>query len=250
MSLKKILSLSLGLVILATVAVLISTGTVGAQSLRLNPIAAAPPTPSVPVSVVNTPLAVTGNVNANIGTPTVNVASLPPISGAVTATLSNTSVTVNNAATAPVLVRDVDNPVNNPYGVSICVSPAGLEGCTTSASTTTVPTATPSGQAVKGLVVEFFSGSCYSVPGGEVLNLVLLVTPPAGTGVQIAPTFVPVNTLTSASFVSYAFSQQTRFYAPPGSTIVFEASYNTASSSTGPPPLFCGATINGYFATQ
>lgn len=43
MSLKKILSLSLGLVILATVAVLISTGTVGAQSLRLNSIAATHP---------------------------------------------------------------------------------------------------------------------------------------------------------------------------------------------------------------
>lgn len=116
MSLKKILSLSLGLVILATVAGLISTGAVGAQSQRLN-LAAAPPPRSVPVSVVNTP-----TVNANIiGTPTVNVATLPPITGAVTATLSNTAVTVNNAATAPVLVRDVDNG-QNPYEVDLTLT--------------------------------------------------------------------------------------------------------------------------------
>jgi len=89
MNLKKVLSLSLGLVVLATVAVLTGTGTVGA-SPHLNSLITSPPPPSVPVSVVNTPLAVTGTVTANIGTPTVNaningtptvnVASLPPVS--------------------------------------------------------------------------------------------------------------------------------------------------------------------------
>jgi hypothetical protein len=71
MNLKKILSLSLGLVVLATVAVLTGTSTVGA-SPHINSVIAAPPPPSVPVNVVNTPLAVTGTVTANIGTPTVN----------------------------------------------------------------------------------------------------------------------------------------------------------------------------------
>jgi hypothetical protein len=69
MNLNKILALSLALVVLATVAVL--TGTVGA-SPHLNSLIASPPPSSVPVNVVNTPLAVTGTVTANIGTPTVN----------------------------------------------------------------------------------------------------------------------------------------------------------------------------------
>lgn len=113
MNLKKILSLSLGLVVLATVAVLTGTGTVGA-SPHISSLIAAPPPPSVPVNVVNTPLAVTGTVTANIGTPTVNaningtptvnVASLPPVS----ATLTNSSITVANPATNPVLVQIVD----------------------------------------------------------------------------------------------------------------------------------------------
>jgi hypothetical protein len=54
MNLKKILSLSLALVVLATVAVLTGTDTVGA-SPHLNSLIASPPPPSVPVNVVNTP---------------------------------------------------------------------------------------------------------------------------------------------------------------------------------------------------
>ena len=99
MTLKKVLSLSLGLVILATVAILISTGTVGAQSLRLNPLVAAPPPPSVPVSVVNTPLPVTGSVGIN-GT--------VPVSGNVSATISNPAIAVNNTAAAPLNTEEVN----------------------------------------------------------------------------------------------------------------------------------------------
>src|SRR6266700_1926247 len=105
--LKRSLSLALGLVVLATVAVLITTGTVGA-SPRVTSINAAPPTPSIPVNVTNTPLAVTGTVNANIGAP-IAVSSLPAITGNVNATLTNPSVTVTNGAASPVLVRNVDD---------------------------------------------------------------------------------------------------------------------------------------------
>jgi len=88
--LKKSISIALGLLVLAAVAVVITTGTVGA-SPSLVPLAAAPPTPSIPVSVTNTPLLVTGTVNANIGTPTVNINGTP-------------TVNVNSSATAPVYV--------------------------------------------------------------------------------------------------------------------------------------------------
>src|SRR5215468_3153684 len=105
--LKKSISIALGLLVLAGVAVVITTGTVGA-SPSLVPIAAAPPTPAIPVTVTNTPLPVTGTVNANISAP-VAVSALPAITGSVNATLTNASVSVNNAATSPVLVRNVDD---------------------------------------------------------------------------------------------------------------------------------------------
>lgn len=117
--LKKTLSLSLGLVVLATTALVITTGTLGAQSSHLN-LFAAPPPPSIPVNVTNTPLAVTGTVNANISTP-IAVSSLPAITGNVNATLTNSSVTVTNAATSPVLVRNVDDG-QHPYEVDLTLT--------------------------------------------------------------------------------------------------------------------------------
>lgn len=250
MNFKKTLSLSLGLVVLGIGAVLIGTGTVGA-SPHLNSVIAAPTPPSVPVTVVNPSLAVTGSVNANIGTPTVNVASLPTVN----ATLTNSSITVANPNTSPLPVHDVNDPADNPYSATACFSPSGTGGCTTAASTFTVPsTLTPSGQAVKQLVVDFVSGTCYSATGGEVTNLSLLVTPPSGVNyyqTQYAATFVPVQTLSAAGNVSYAYSQQTRTYVLPGSTITFEASYNTQYlGGTAPPPLFCDTNVQGHFVTQ
>jgi len=90
--LKRSLSLALGLVVLATVAILITTGTVGA-SPRVTSINAAPPTPSIPVNVTNTPLPVQGTV---------------AISNSPNVTLSNTSAT-------PLYVRDVDSSPLQPF---------------------------------------------------------------------------------------------------------------------------------------
>src|SRR5215475_9065222 len=92
--LKKSISIALGLMVLAGVAVVITTGTVGA-SPSLAPIAAAPPTPAIPVTVTNTPLPVnianTPTVNANIGTPNVNINGTP-------------TVNVNSSGATPVYV--------------------------------------------------------------------------------------------------------------------------------------------------
>jgi hypothetical protein len=105
--LKKSISLALGLAILATVAVVLTAGTVGA-SPSLLPLAAAPPTPSIPVAVTNTPLPVsisgTPTVNANIGTPSVNINGTP-------------TVNVNSSATSPVYV-DTDRPARNSFSAS------------------------------------------------------------------------------------------------------------------------------------
>jgi hypothetical protein len=252
-NLKKILSLSLGLVVLATVAVLTGTGTVGA-SPHIKSVIAAPPPTSIPVNVTNTPLPVsiggTPTVNATInGTPSVNVASLPAIS----ATLTNSSITVGNPATDPVPVHDVNDPAANPYSATACFSPSGTGGCLTGNNTVTVPSVTLSNQPVKQLVIEFVSGSCYSVTGGEIFALELLITPPSGIGptyqTQYSAFLVPVQTLNANGNIEYVYSQQTRLYALPGSTVVLYAGYNT-QATTEPPPLFCQVNMQGHFATQ
>jgi hypothetical protein len=108
--LKKSISLALGLVLLATVAVVITTGTVGA-SPRMSSIAAAPPTPAIPVSVVNTPLPVQGTVNANVSG-TVGVSSLPAVQ------LSGTpTVNLNTTPTSPLYV-DADRSARNGFNAS------------------------------------------------------------------------------------------------------------------------------------
>ncbi len=106
--LRKILSLSVGLVVLGTLLIVINTGTGSAQSVRLNSMAAATTIPAIPVTVTNNPLPVsisgTPNVNANIGTPTVNINGTP-------------TVNVNSSATSPVYV-DADRSARNGFNSS------------------------------------------------------------------------------------------------------------------------------------
>jgi hypothetical protein len=72
----------------------------------------ASPVPSIPVVVTNTPLPVTGSVNANIGTPTVNVASLPAVQ------LSGTpAVSFTNTANTPIYV-DTDRAARHSFDAS------------------------------------------------------------------------------------------------------------------------------------
>lgn len=248
--LKKSLTLALGLAVLGTTAILITTSSVGA-SPRINPVNAAPQPPSVPVTVVNTPLPVSGTVNANIGTPTVNVASLPAITGNVNATLTNSSVTVNNSAANPIQVRAVNNAASNPYYTGGCSSPAQLQGCAGGPGydTITVPSTTDSGQPITAVEIDLVSGSCFSVPGGEIVNVAFTIRPPSGVG-PFGVNAVPVVTYSDSSSIDYAFSQQTHIYALAGSTLVIGESYRTAYSATAPPPLFCSMSIIGNYVLQ
>jgi hypothetical protein len=133
--LKKSISLALGLVLLATVAVVITTGTVGASS-RMGSIAAAPPTPAIPVSVVNTPLPVQGTVNANVSG-TVGVSSLPAVqlSGTPTVNLNTTPATplyvdadrsARNGFNSSCFTGNID-PINGQAGCTILTIPAGRQ---------------------------------------------------------------------------------------------------------------------------
>src|SRR5437764_1893511 len=121
---KKALTLCLGLVILATAAALISGANLKA-STPPPPIVAATIT-SVPVAVTNTPLPVTGSVN--IGTPTVNVGSLPAVQ------LSGTpAVSFTNTPNTPIYV-DTDRPARHSFDATCATSnydqTSGQASCT------------------------------------------------------------------------------------------------------------------------
>lgn len=223
MNLKKIVSLSLGLVVLATVAVLTGTGTVGA-SPHLNSLIASPPPPSVPVNVVNTPLPVSGSVNATV-------------TGNVNATLTNSSVTVTNAAATPVLVRDVDNG-HNPYELELT-----LTNDTTDYG--------PTNSTCNGPPVSTQCQVSFTVPAGQryvVEHVSAFIVGPTG---QTYTTFLSGNVseflvmtkqLSASGLDSYTASQPMRVYENPGR---FPPASVSVDSSVGG-NFFARVTISGY----
>ncbi len=237
--LKKSLSIAFGLLFLAAVAVVITTGTVGA-SPSLVPIAAAPPTPSIPVNVTNTPLAVTGTVNANIGTPTVNVNSLPAVQ------LSGTpTVNLNTTPTAPLYV-DADRPARNSFSASCDTqnydSGSGQASCTIF----TIP-------AGRQIVIETVACTA-EVAGGQGPAQADLIIPNIPYGA--APTsaigyYFPVamsrQTLNSSGVDIWAVTNQVRAYgaAPTGGSVDIGVFFRASLPNLNPPQgMSC--TIAGY----
>jgi hypothetical protein len=229
--LKKSISLALGLIILAAVAVVITAGKVGA-SPTLNSLAAAPPTPSIPVAVTNTPLPV-----SIAGTPSVNA----NIAGTVNANLTNSSITVGNPADNPVLVRDVDNPANDTFESYVCRAEGSFTvNCPAGFDTVTIPTTTNSGAPAKMLVIDNVSGTCTAAPGGEIINVQFDI--PAG---GYAHFLVPVTTFSSSSEIDYAFAQETRLYAAPGQPVTVGTARHVGS-----PDYYCLLQFTGHFVRQ
>jgi hypothetical protein len=222
--LKKSISIALGMLVLAGVAVVITTSSVGA-SPSLVPIAATPPTPSIPVAVTNTPLAV--NVS---NTPTVN-ANLAP----------NSSINVGNSATNPVLVRDVDNPANDTFESYVCRAGGSfVVNCPAGLDTVTIPTTTNSGAPAKMLVIDNVSGTCTAAPGGEIINVQFDI--PAG---GYAHFLVPITTFSDSSEIDYAFAQETRLYATPGQPVTVGTARHVGS-----PDYYCLLQFTGHFVRQ
>jgi hypothetical protein len=136
--LGKIILLALGFGIFAAVLGQFNVGTTPAAAQN-----AGPPS-GLNVNVVNTPLPVTGSVNA-----TVNFPSSIGISG--------------NSATSPLFVTDVDNPAKQPF-TSSCFTEltAGDNAC--------IFKSVPAG---KELVIEMFSASIEMVTGRRPVNALL-----------------------------------------------------------------------------
>jgi len=121
-----------------------------------------PSPPSLPVKVTNTPLPVTGSVNAAVtgtvaatqsGTWNVGINGTVPVSGTVAVsslpavTVSGlTSVGITNTSATPVFVRDTDNPAKQPFVSSCSINLSTAVTC----SFTSVPTS-------KELVIEMFT---------------------------------------------------------------------------------------------
>jgi hypothetical protein len=217
---KKIVSLCIALLGLAAVAVIVTTGTVGA-SPRLHSIAAAPPTPAIPVTVANTPLPVTGNVSATInGTPTVNL---------------------TNSSNNPLFVRDVDNARQPILGGCpiILVDTSRFASCNLSFTDVNgaALTAVPLG---KRLVIEWVSGEFDFLPTGSLpLHFALqVVTANAGTGFSFVPTKIGA---VNSAYDQWQISQQTRLYSDPGSTVSLSVLTNTSA------PVTAIVQVSGYF---
>jgi len=182
--LKKSISL-VGLALLATVAVVITTGTVGATP-KVNSIAAAPPTPSIPVAVTNTPLPVQGTV---------------AISNSPNVTLSNTSAT-------PLYVRDVDSSPLQPYMMWCTLdafSPPGgnFPSCIFN----------PTPPAGKRFVIEFISLDLELSSGTKPVSMNFETE---AAGQNSVATFLPVTFQGSTPYFTfpdhYLAAQQVRLY--------------------------------------
>jgi hypothetical protein len=226
--------------------------------------AAANNTISVPVTVVNTPLPVTGNVNASVNgtvnanitnasvpvsgtvnanitnTPSVNVSSLPAVQLAAGTTVGVTGGLANTSAT-PIFTRDVNSPSSEPFVASLCVG-TGPGTCPTGSRFDYGVPATVGLNSTPVLlaVIEYYSASCVGV------------TPPSNSW------FLDLNVRTAGSsnrhYVGlvlssgsiYYSNQLTRLYADASSDIVAEFPWFEGGVATGS----CNVTLSGYLVTQ
>ena len=226
--------------------------------------AAATDTISVPVKVVNTPLPVTGNVNASVNgtvnanitnasvpvngtvnanitnTPSVNVSSLPAVQLAAGTTVGVTGGTFSlaNTSATPIFTRDVNSPTNQPFAASLCIQNNG-PGTSCPADTVDhfrVPATTGTNSApVLEAVIEYYSTSCTGLtlpPNGQALDL------PVFTNEYLHRYYIG---LVPSAGSSYYSNQETRIYADTNSNVSLELQAEAGE---------CIVTISGFLVTQ
>jgi hypothetical protein len=204
-----------------------------------------------PVTITNTPLPVTGSVNATVSG-TVNVGNFPAMQNVsitnasvpVTGSLGvSGSVGISNTPSSPVPMLNVDEPTAQPFLQRFCFSSiagqcAGEIGSPTNGFQ--VPSTTAGGASVKRLVVEFVSGQCV-VPNGNQIGGIAL----GGVGEQ-PPSHVFGLTYAPGTTQAETFGQQTKIYYDPGEFIVMSPTFFITIGSV----YQCDGTISGYLATQ
>jgi hypothetical protein len=217
---------------------------VGLSFFPRRPVAAAPPTPSIPVNITNTPLPVSlsgngtisGNVSATqsgtwnvgiTGTPSVNVGTPTVTLGTGSTVGINGSVQVGNPATNPVLVRDLDGPARNPFQVEVCSG--------TSFYCPSIPNYfnVPVGQE---FVIEYVSGKCEGPAGKVSLAFNTTAGGQLGAGSWL-------NDLTITDTTGIRFGQVTRIYADPRTQIAFGTNFYGGQGQG------CDVNLSGYLVT-
>jgi hypothetical protein len=239
--LRKILSLSIGLVVLGTLLIVINTGTGSAQSVHLNSMAPMTTIPAIPVTVANTPLPVTGNVNATItGTPTVNVNSLPAVQ------LSGTpAVSLNTSPTSPLYV-DADRPARNSFTASCFTdnydSSSGQASCTIF----TIP-------ASRQVVIESVACTAETAAGQGPAQADLIIpnVPYGGAPTSALGYYFPLAMTKQTNRASgvdiWAITNQFRAYgaAPTGGSVDIGVFFRASLPNLNPPQGM-NCTISGY----
>jgi hypothetical protein len=128
-------------------------------------------------------------------------------------------VQVLSTPLAPVFVRDVDAPANQPLQLELCFPPSS-DNCETEGvgNRFNVPETTSTGQTVQRLVIEYASGTCFG--GLEFFEVQLLTT--VGGEPLVRHHLVPVIGLDGWTNIA----QTTRIYADPGTEVRISGTTN------------------------
>jgi hypothetical protein len=235
--LKKALTLSLGLLILATAAALI-TGANLKASTPPPPIVAATVT-SVPVSVTNTPLPVTGSVN--IGTPTVNVGSLPAVQ------LSGTpAVTFTNTASTPIYV-DTDRPARDSFDATCATSNYDETSGQASCTLFTIPAGAQVVIETVGCTAEVAAGQGPAQADLVVPNIPYGASPASGASEYLFNLAMTKQTNSSSGVDIWGITNQVHIYggAPTGGGVDIGVFLRASLPNLSPPQgMFC--SMSGY----
>jgi len=212
--------------------------------MSLVPQKTAKGTVAAQVNVVNTPLPVTGNVNATLtGTPTVNVANIPPVNVNFPSSIGvNGSVLVTNPITTfgnglaqvPLLIREVDDRELAPIEV-VSFEALSSGGVVSGSSPFTVPTSTR-------FVIDQIDGFCFTSLGNTI-NLSTLTFNSGGSPFTINFHLTPEAPVVILS-VAYTFNLPVHYVADPGSTFSGRAFTTDLTSSTE-----CTYNLSGHLVS-
>lgn len=223
-----------------------------------------------PVTVVNQPSVTVRNSPLTVAVRGITVGAPVPVQGTVSANINGTpavtlsgtpSVNFSNTSTTPLFVRDVDNPVNEPFAASLCQG-SGTSGSNqpqpcyfggNGPGSFVVPTTTSDGKTVKELVIKFVDGECYVInpdprSGITDVNLSTTVTQNQVTFPQFqgyVTHFFPFSSNPSLNNNStLEFATPTEIMANPNTSVDFSVD-SIITTQFG-----CTLGLSGYLVTQ
>jgi hypothetical protein len=161
--------------------------------------------------------------------PTVNVGILPSV--AISSLPANGTVGINNAASSPVPVRDVENPARQAVGANTsCTFPANAGTCNFTLFSV---------DSQHQLVIEYASAVVF-MPTGQKLNFLYLFRHLNGSGISdyLAPSYEADD----GSLARAMASVQMRAYADPSTDVVGTCQKN----DNGPSSTACFVSFSGY----